>query len=128
MTGVPGAVEVLADALDDPDETVRRHAAVALGRRGSTATVPLHLAMVVEGTDDVDATEIQGTLSEDPEYAGQIMTALVGEIYAHSTEPAARIRMTQALVEIPGVAAADVLRRLADDDRSVAALLRPSSK
>lgn len=85
--------------------------------------------MVVEGIDDVDATEIQGTLSEDPEYAEQITTALVGEIYAHSTEPAARIRMTQALVEIPGVAAADVLRRLADDDdRSVAALLRPSSK
>ncbi|MGM1064801.1 hypothetical protein ACR807_36600, partial [Saccharothrix sp. Mg75] len=97
------------------------HAALALGGRGATAAVPVLVDMVVEGTRDVDAAEVLGTLSRDPACADRVLAALVDELAAHTADPAVRIRLTQALVELPGTAARDVLRRLArDDDRAVA--------
>ncbi|MCC8249412.1 MerR family transcriptional regulator [Saccharothrix luteola] len=117
----PGATAVLADALGDPDATVRGHAAVALGRRGVTAAVPTLVGMVVEGVNDVDAAEVLGTLSRDAECADRIMTALVDELAAPTADSAIRIRLTQALVELSGTGAREVLRRLAhDEDRAVA--------
>ncbi|MFJ9846910.1 MerR family transcriptional regulator [Kitasatospora sp. NPDC101155] len=121
MSEAPGATAVLADALGDPDATVRRHAALALGRRGVTAAVPILVDMVVEGCNDVDAAEVLGTLSQDPGYADRITTALADELAAHTADSATRLRLTQALVELSGAAAQEVLRRLArDDDRAVA--------
>ncbi|MEU4769981.1 MerR family transcriptional regulator [Actinosynnema sp. NPDC023794] len=117
----PGATAVLADALGDPDATVRGHAALALGRRGVTAAVPALVGMVVEGVNDVDAAEVLGTLSRDPECADRIMTALVDELAAPTADSAIRIRLTQALVELSGTGAREVLRRLTqDEDRAVA--------
>lgn len=52
MPGAPGATAVLADALGDPDTTVRRHAALALGRQGVAGAVPTLVSMVVEGSND----------------------------------------------------------------------------
>ncbi|MYS81590.1 HEAT repeat domain-containing protein [Embleya scabrispora] len=121
MSEAPGATAVLADALGDPDPTVRRHAALALGRRGKTAAVPTLVGMVVEGLNDVDAAEVLVTLSRDPGCADRIMTALVDELTAHTADSAVRIRLTQALAELRGTAAQEVLRQLAhDDDRAVA--------
>ncbi len=118
---MPGdeATAVLADALGDSDATVRRHAALALGTRGATAAVPTLVSMVVEGTNDVEAAEVLGTLSLDPGCAEKIMSALVDELPA--ADPAVRIRLTQALAEMPATLALGVLRQLAhDDDREVA--------
>ncbi|CCH33068.1 MerR family transcriptional regulator [Actinosynnema sp. NPDC047251] len=121
MDEAPGTTAVLADALGDPDATVRGHAALALGRRGVPAAVPALVAMVVEGSHDVDAAEVLGTLSADPGWADRIMTALVAELAAPTADSATRIRLTQALVELAGTTARDVLRRLShDDDRAVA--------
>ncbi|WP_242905748.1 MerR family transcriptional regulator [Actinomadura terrae] len=118
---VAGATAVLADALADPDMTVRRHAALALGRHGATAAVPTLLSMVVEGIEDVTAAEVLGTLSQDPEHADKIMTALVDELSAPTADSATRIRLVQALVELPGTIAQEALRQLAhDNDRAVA--------
>ncbi len=121
MPEAPGATAVLADALGDPDTTVRTHAAVALGRRGVTAAVPTLVRMVVEGSNDVDAAETLGTLSQDRGCADRITTALVDELAAPTADSATRIRLTQALVELSGTTAQQVLRQLAhDDDRAVA--------
>ncbi|WP_413099831.1 MerR family transcriptional regulator [Streptomyces sp. Inha503] len=121
MRAAPDATAVLADALGDPDATVRRHAALALGRRGVTAAVPALVGLVVEGSSDVDAAEVLGTLSQDPGCADRIMTALVGELAAPAADSATRIRLTQALIELSGTAAQGVLRQLAhDEDRAVA--------
>ncbi|MBL1108598.1 MerR family transcriptional regulator [Streptomyces sp. 5-8] len=123
MSGAPGATEVLADALGDPDATVRRHAALALGRRGVTAAVPTLVRMVVEGSNDVDAAEALGTLSRDRDSgcADRIVTALAGELDAPGADSATRMRLAQALIELPGSTAREVLRRLThDDDRAVA--------
>ncbi|SFB43303.1 DNA-binding transcriptional regulator, MerR family [Amycolatopsis marina] len=115
------ATTVLADALGDSDPSVRKHAALALGSRGATAAVPILVGMVVDGTNDVDAAEVLGTLSVDPECADRIMRALVDELAAHTADSAVRIRLTQALAEMPANLAQGVLRQLAhDDDRSVA--------
>lgn len=121
MPEAPGATAVLADALGDPDTTVRRHAALALGRHGVAAATPALVGMVVEGSSDVDAAEVLGTLSQDPGCADQITTALVDELAAPTADSATRIRLIQALVELAGTAVQEVLRQLAhDDDRTVA--------
>ncbi|MEC3976209.1 HEAT repeat domain-containing protein [Amycolatopsis sp. H20-H5] len=115
------ATAVLTDALGDSDTTVRRHAALTLGKRGETAAVPTLLDMVVVGTNDVEAAEVLGTLSRDPGCADRIMSALVDELAADTADSAMRIRLTQALVEMPGTTAQGVLRQLAHDgDRAVA--------
>ncbi|MCQ4045881.1 MerR family transcriptional regulator [Streptantibioticus rubrisoli] len=121
MAEAPGVSAVLADALGDSDPTVRRYAALALGRRGVTGTVPTLVGMVVEGRNDVEAAEVLGTLSQDPGCADRIMTALVDELAAPTADSATRIRLTQALIELPGTSVQDVLRQLArDDDPAVA--------
>ncbi|ONH59167.1 MerR family transcriptional regulator [Frankia sp. CcI49] len=123
MSEAPGVAAALADALEDPDPTVRGHAALALGRRGVTATVPTLVGMVVEGSYDVDAAEALGTLARDPEWAGRIITALADELAAHTADSAVRIRLAQALVELPGAAAREILRQLAHDNDPAVALV-----
>ncbi|PJE97301.1 MerR family transcriptional regulator [Streptomyces carminius] len=121
MPEAPGAVAVLADALGDPDVTVRGHAALALGRHGVAAAVPVLVDMVVGGANDADAAEALGRLSQDPVRAHRITAALAGELAAPTADSATRIRIAQALVELTGPTAREVLRRLAhDDDRAVA--------
>lgn len=121
MAEAPGATAVLADALGDPDPRVRGHAALALGRQGVAGAVPTLVGMVVEGSNDVEAAEVLGTLSQHFGCAERIMTALVDELAAPTADSATRIRLTQALVELPGTTVPEVLRQLArDDDRAVA--------
>lgn len=120
---IPGdeATSLLADALGDTDATVRRHAALASGTRGVTAAVPALVGMVVEGANDVEAAEVLGTLALDPECADRIMSSLADELAAPTADSAVRIRLTQALAEMPGTIALNILRRTAqDDDRAVA--------
>ncbi|MFF5360401.1 MerR family transcriptional regulator [Streptomyces scabiei] len=121
MPEAPGAIAMLADALGDPDATVRGRAALALGRHGVVAAVPALVSMVVEGSSDVDAAEALGTLSQDPECADRIATALADELAAPGADSETRIRLTQALVELEGTTAQETLRHLAQDqDRAVA--------
>jgi hypothetical protein len=79
--------------------------------------------MVVEGTNDVEAAEVLGTLSLDSGCADQIMGALVEELAAHTADSSVRIRLTQALVEMPATIAQRVLQQLAHDDDRVVALI-----
>jgi DNA-binding transcriptional MerR regulator len=113
----PSANAALADALEDADATVRRHAALASGNRGAIAAAPILVRMIVEGTNDVEASEVLGTLAL--EHPDQIMDALGNELAAE--DPAVRIRVAQALAEMPPPLAHDALQRLTQDkDRSVA--------
>nr|WP_269799834.1 MULTISPECIES: HEAT repeat domain-containing protein [Pseudofrankia] len=123
MSQAPGTTVALADALGDPDTMVRGYAALALGGRGVAAAVPTLVGMVVEGFHDVDAAEVLGTLSQDPGCAARIITALVDELAAHTADSATRIRLAQALVELPGPGAQEVLRQLARDDDPAVALV-----
>ena len=114
---------MLAQALDDPDAVVRDCAALALGRCGMTEAVPVLVAMVVEGAHDVEAAEVLGVLCRDDEHASWIVNALTDELTAPTAETAVRLRLTQALIELPVAAAGEALRRLArDSDPAVARL------
>ncbi|MFJ7334392.1 MerR family transcriptional regulator [Streptomyces sp. NPDC101116] len=123
MPEAPGALEVLTHALGDLDTTVRRHAALALGRQGVAAAVPCLVSMVVEGCNDVDAAEVLGMLSLDPGCADRITTALVDELASPTADSATRIRLAQALVELAGATGQEVLRQLAHDDDGDVALV-----
>lgn len=115
------ATAMLTDALGDTDPTIRRHVALALGARGVTRAVPTLVGIVVEGPNDVEAAEFLGALARDPEWAERIMSGLGEALAAHPTDSAVRIRLAQALAEMPGTIALNLLRQLAhDDDRSVA--------
>ncbi|MEU6545156.1 HEAT repeat domain-containing protein [Streptomyces sp. NPDC046859] len=123
LAELPAAAAALEDALQDPDPAVRRPAALALGRRGATAAVPVLVGMVVDGVNDVDAAEVLGALSGAPDSADRVLAALTGELDAPDADSATRIRLTQALVELPatGTAVREVLNRLSrDDDPAVA--------
>lgn len=121
MPETPGAAAALADALVDPDPAVRGHAALALGKHGDASAVPALVTMVVEGSHDVDAAEALRTLAREPGSADRITATLADELSSPTAAPATRIRLTQALVELAGPAAQEVLCRLAhDDDRAVA--------
>ncbi|MEU6832784.1 MerR family transcriptional regulator [Nocardia beijingensis] len=125
LAELPGdeTTAALTSALDDPDATVRRRAALSLGARGMTLAVPALVGTVVEGPNDVEAAEILGTLARDPEWADRIIRALADELTEHKGDSAVRLRLTQALAEMPGTIALDTLRQLTrDDDRAVAAL------
>ncbi|WP_017541357.1 MerR family transcriptional regulator [Nocardiopsis halophila] len=123
MPGAPGAAAVLEGALGDADATVRRHAALALGRQGVTAAVPELVGMVVEGSNDVEAAEVLGALSREPGCAERITAALADALAAPAADSATRIRLTQALVELEGAPAQEVLHHLTRDDDPAVALV-----
>ncbi|RSM78506.1 MerR family transcriptional regulator [Amycolatopsis sp. WAC 01375] len=125
LAGMPGdeATAVLAEALGDSDETVRGRAALAVGARGGSAAVPALVRMVVEGTLDVEAAEVLGSLARDAGRADRIMSALADELAAPTADSATRMRLTQALAEMPPALVRDVLRNLAEDEDRAVALL-----
>jgi DNA-binding transcriptional MerR regulator len=115
------ATALLQGALTNCDIVVRRCAALALGARGVADAVPTLIDVIVEGTNDADAADALSALAIDPALADQIATRLV-DCLAHGTvESSARRRLTQALADIPGVAASRALAELShDEDRAVA--------
>ena len=85
--------------------------------------VPVLVAMVVEGAHDVEAAEVLGTLCHDDERASWIVNALTDELAAPTAGTAVRLRLTQALIELPVAAAGEALLRLTcDSDPAVARL------
>ncbi|MFJ9783266.1 HEAT repeat domain-containing protein [Amycolatopsis sp. NPDC101161] len=125
MAELPGdeAAAALVGALGDPDPAVRRPAALAVGSRGGRAAVPVLVGMVVEGASDVEAAEVLSVLATGHGCADQVMSALAGELAAPTADSAVRVRLTQALAELPATLTKDVLRHLAhDDDQAVARL------
>ncbi|MEU1982686.1 MerR family transcriptional regulator [Nocardia sp. NPDC019395] len=115
------ATALLRRALDDSDVAVRERAALALGSRRIADAVPVLLGMVVEGRSDVEAAEILGSLAEAGASANDIVRGLRDE-FGNTSDTRARLRITQALAEIPGAAAREALTTLAaDSDRTIAA-------
>ncbi|GAA4888223.1 HEAT repeat domain-containing protein [Streptomyces coeruleoprunus] len=115
------ATALLQDALANPDIVVRRCAALALGARGVADAVPTLIDMIVEEANDADAADALSTLASRPPLADQIATGLVGCLAHGTLEPSARLRLTQALADIPGATASRALSDLShDEDRAVA--------
>ncbi|MEU3778533.1 HEAT repeat domain-containing protein [Streptomyces sp. NPDC032472] len=116
-----GATALLQDALADGDPAVRRCAALALGVRGVADAVPTLTDMIAEGANDVDAADALGALASDPALADRIVAGLVDRLGTGSVGTSARLRLAQALADIPGSTASRALADLSrDEDRAVA--------
>lgn len=123
IAAVPAAeaTVLLRRALTDSDDTVRGRAALALGSRGSIDSMPVLLDMVVDGQRDVEAAEVLGLLAEVSPAADDVVRALQDTL-DNADDVTTRLRITQALAEIPGTLAREALARLADDsERTIAA-------
>ncbi|WP_335990767.1 HEAT repeat domain-containing protein [Glycomyces sp. MUSA5-2] len=121
LAEIPGdeSSTALDTVLDDADTAVRARAALALGARGSAAAIPVLVDMIVKGANDVDAAEVLGALAADPGPAAAIAYDFADALA--SAAPAARLRLVQALAELPPGLALDLLRPLASDpDATVA--------
>jgi DNA-binding transcriptional MerR regulator len=120
---VPGAAAtaLLQEALASSDLVVRRWAALGLGARGVAAAVPTLIGMVVEGENDVDAADALGALADGPASADRIAAGLVDRLADGAAGAAARLRVVQALADVPGTGASRALVDLSqDEDRAVA--------
>lgn len=123
LAEIPGdeAAAVLAAALGDPDPHVRGRAALALGARGEAVAKPVLVAMIVAGENDVEAAEVLGALATDPELGVAIQQALAIEFAAPAADHAVRMRLVQALAELPRDLALASLHDLTNDtDTTVA--------
>ncbi|WFE48330.1 MerR family transcriptional regulator [Verrucosispora sp. WMMD1129] len=115
------ATALLRDALANPDLVVRRYAALALGARGVAEAIPTLIEMVVEETNEADAADALTALAGEPALAEQIAGRLVARLGSDGVASPVRSRLTQALADIPGSAAARALGELSQDaDRTVA--------
>ncbi|MFE5874058.1 MerR family transcriptional regulator [Rhodococcus sp. NPDC056506] len=114
------ATRCLKRALDDSDGIVRADAALTLGTRGEAISMPALLEMVADGRRDVEAGEVLGLLAECSPASGEVVAAVQDRLDNTADAPT-RLRITQALAEIPGAAAHEALARLThDDDKTVA--------
>lgn len=76
--------------------------------------------MVVEGRRDVEAAEALGLLTEVSLSADVIVGALQGQL-DNTEDVSTRLRITQALAEVPGMTTRRVRARLTHDaDRTIA--------
>jgi DNA-binding transcriptional MerR regulator len=116
------ATAALRNALTNSDIVVRRCAAMALGTRGAADAVPTLVDMVVDGVNDADAADALSALAGDPALADQIATELVDRLAPGAVESSARLRLTQALADVPGSTASRALADLAQDEDRVVAL------
>lgn len=120
LAEVPGQDEALRSALGHEDGTVRRLAAVALGRRGDAIATPELVAMVRAGQKDVDAAEALGVIAIAAS-APETISAELASVAASTEDYAVRQRVVQALAEIPTTGAESALRDLqADSDPRIA--------
>jgi HEAT repeat protein len=130
----PASSSLLAGFLGDPDLAVAGHAALFLARRGSGAAEPRVLiarlvTMVVAGMNDVEAAEALATLAHaSPDAAAEVVDALSARLDSRGADASqVRSRIAQALGEVGGTDAAEVLAGLARDPdpavRSVAEYL-----
>lgn len=109
------AAAALTRALDHPDDVVRGRAALGLGARGDGAAVPELLRLVVRGDDDVEAAEVLGALARRHRNGDRLARVVDDELRRPGAPAAARARLTQALAELDGTAATDLLTALAED-------------
>lgn len=108
-------LERLSTLLDHDDPVLRRRAALAVGPRGVAQALPVLLQMVIDGVADVDAAEALGALARRRDRAEDLVDLLVTQVNA-AADPGARLRLTQALAEVPGPPAVAALSRLRDDE------------
>lgn len=111
--GTPDAHAALATAVDHADPLVRARAWLACGRLGDAQAMAALVAMVVDGPDDVEASDVLATLATAHRIEAQVTDALTAALPLASS--AGRQRLAGALANVPGASAHAALESLRDD-------------
>lgn len=106
---------LLGDALNHTDPAVAGRAALTLGARGDVRTLPVLIGMIIAGTHDVEAAEGLGVVARQHELADHIARTVTEHLGREGATLEARLRLTQALAEVPGPVAREALQALAED-------------
>lgn len=115
----PAARRGLTSAIEHKDPFVGGWAAIVGGEDGEVRALDPLVAMIISGDRDVEAAEALGALARASENQDRVARAI--EAALDAADAGARLRLTQALAEIPGRRALDLLVRLTRDaDRRVA--------
>lgn len=104
------ASTALRDFTNDADAQIAATATIALGRTGATDAVGGLVAAIALGNSDVEAAEVAAALAPDA-----ALGLIQGRLAETDTEPAARLRLVQALGEFPLEHTRPLLERLRHD-------------
>lgn len=107
------ALDLLRSLLADPAAPLRYRVARLLGAQGAHEAIPLLVEQIAAGDHDVEAADILAALTGDPAAAEQIVPLFSAAVAEGQAK--ARLRITQALAEIPGAETTALLARLAAD-------------
>ncbi|MDT0265782.1 MerR family DNA-binding transcriptional regulator [Streptomyces sp. DSM 44915] len=112
------ATALLRSALADQDPAVRADAALALGARGAAEAIGPLVGLLVEAASDAAAADaLSALVSQRPALADRVAAAIAGT----EADPPGRLRLAQALADLPGTRATAALTALTQDpDRTVA--------
>lgn len=110
----PAPIAALRGELDHQDPAVRRRSALAVGASGDPVALEVLIPMVVDGNDDVVAAEVLGRLAQG-HHLEESVAALLEREFLAASDPDVRVRIVQALAEIPGPAAGVLAERAATD-------------
>nr|WP_246414205.1 HEAT repeat domain-containing protein [Microbacterium thalassium] len=117
------AEAALARALEHPDEIVRARAALVVGARGGESAAGVLVRMIATGIDDVDAADVLGRLATAHDMAHGVAAELRTELERPGASADARVRVTQALAELPPDAVSGILAELTTDEDPRVALI-----
>lgn len=118
--GSTRASEALADAVGNADPLVRARAWLASGRRGTADAIPALVDLVIDGRDDMEASDVLAALAVQHDHPEEVVTAIRARLL--DADAGARRRLAAALTDIPGASRDATLRALATDpDIGVAA-------
>ncbi len=118
----PGANSRLVELLSDPDPEVEHRAALALGVRGVPDALPALVATIAAGHNDVLAAEGLAAIgAHSPAQLAVVVEAVVTELAARAGQPIVRLRLVEALAELPVAATDSVWQALADDPDTMVA-------
>lgn len=110
----------LTALFDDPDLTIRRHAALTAV---TPAAIPILLDMATNGPQDVDAAEALAVLAKESALGEKIKDSLYDALL--NPDQPTRIRLMQALLELPGEMTEAVMTELSEDaDPVIASMAR----
>lgn len=119
----PEADDLLRPAVHDTDPVVAARATLALGARGDLSVIPALTDLILDGTSDVDAADLLRDLSTSAGTTDEVAADLGRRLHNEGLAADARIRLAQALVDLPGPTADDLLRSLSDDSEPAIAAL-----
>ncbi|WP_454696813.1 HEAT repeat domain-containing protein [Achromobacter aegrifaciens] len=117
--GSAEAFDLLRGSLADSSAAIRYRVARVLGAQGVQDAIPLLVEQIAIGDHDVEAADTLVGLAEDPAVARRIVSRFKAAMAGSHNQ--ARVRISQALAEIPGAAATALLARLATDREPVVA-------